>query len=122
MFPGKATKAHIGSRITAVLNLNLGATWSCVVNIHSGRFAPRKDPHALWKGVIVDTVRNINTNIAFLLYFCLYYALLGSLLANKLIPIFGKGRKIEAHVNKKLMFNFYVADKKVRHKQNNKIR
>jgi hypothetical protein len=46
-------------------------------------------------------VRKINTNITFLLYFCLYYALLGSLLANKLISIFGKGSKIEAYVNKK---------------------
>ena len=50
----------------------------------------------------MNKVRKINTNIAFLLYFCLYYALLGSLLAKKkLIPIFGKGNKIEAHVNKK---------------------
>lgn len=49
----------------------------------------------------MNSVRNINTNVTFLLYFCLYYALLDRFLANKLIPTFGKGRKIEAHINKK---------------------
>jgi len=48
----------------------------------------------------VNTVRNINTNITFVLYFCLYCARLGSLLANKLILNLGKGSKIKAHVNK----------------------
>lgn len=101
MVPDKATKAHPGRRITVALNLNLGSTWRRVVNITPRPVCTQERSPCPFKNVIVNTFRKINTNIAFLLYFCLYYVLLSSLLANKLIPIFGNGSKIKGHVNKK---------------------
>ena len=43
----QATKAHRRSRGIALLFLNLGARWGCVVNATPGRITPGKEPVGL---------------------------------------------------------------------------